>query len=94
MEIRWFKGTDCIYLYKNGEVTKGRGYEFRVSVDGHQLRNGDVSLILRKIQETDVGHYTCQVISEEVEAVGRVRLFCRKSSGFNEHRSRHTVQRL
>ncbi|KAG5282907.1 hypothetical protein AALO_G00036040 [Alosa alosa] len=29
MEIRWFRETDCIYLYKNGHVIEGRGYSMR-----------------------------------------------------------------
>ncbi|KAI4891321.1 hypothetical protein NFI96_009852 [Prochilodus magdalenae] len=29
MEIRWFKETDCVCLYKNRQVTEGRGYEGR-----------------------------------------------------------------
>src|SRR4029434_792381 len=59
MEIRWFKRTDCIYLYKNGHVTEGRGYEGRVSVNTQELQRGDVSLRLRKriVEEGEV--YTC-----------------------------------
>ncbi|XP_035383140.1 cingulin-like protein 1 isoform X2 [Electrophorus electricus] len=72
MEIRWFKGTDCVCLYKNRQVTEGRGYEGRVSVSPQELEKGDVSLQLRECRECDIGHYLCQVISgdkaEEVTA--------------------------
>ncbi|XP_036437288.1 butyrophilin-like protein 2 [Colossoma macropomum] len=61
MEIRWFKGTDCIYLYRNGQVTEGRGYEGRVSVFTHQLQRGNVSLNLRDVQRSDYGEYRCEV---------------------------------
>ena len=61
MEIRWFKGTDCIYLYQNGQVTEGRGYEGRVSVFTHQLQRGNVSLSLRDVQRSDYGEYRCEV---------------------------------
>ena len=74
MEIRWFKGTDCIYLYKNGHVTEGRGYEGRVSVNTQELQRGDVSLRLRERRVGDRGVYTCQVISGEHKEEGRVGL--------------------
>ena len=79
MEIRWFKGTDCIYLYKNGHVTEGRGYEGRVSVNTQELQRGDVSLRLREIRRGDGGVYTCQVISGEHKEEGRVGLIRSKS---------------
>ena len=79
MEIRWFKGTDCIYLYKNGHVTEGRGYEGRVSVNTQELQRGDVSLRLRERRVGDGGVYTCQVISGEHKEEGRVGLITRKS---------------
>ncbi|XP_042560253.1 myelin-oligodendrocyte glycoprotein-like [Clupea harengus] len=72
MEIRWFNGTDCIYLYKNGHVTEGRDYEGRVSVNTQELQRGDVSLRLRKRREEDGGVQTCQVISGEHKEEGRV----------------------
>ena len=81
MEIRWFKGTDCIYLYKNGHVTVRRGYEGRVSVNTLELQRGDVSLRLRERREEDGdgGVYTCQVISGEHKEEGRVGLITCKS---------------
>ncbi|XP_076866911.1 uncharacterized protein LOC143518356 [Brachyhypopomus gauderio] len=72
MEIRWFKGTDCVCLYKNGQVTEGKGYEDRVSLFTEELKRGNVSLQLRDCRESDIGHYLCQVTSgdraEEVTA--------------------------
>ncbi|KAI4905760.1 hypothetical protein NFI96_029330, partial [Prochilodus magdalenae] len=61
MEIRWFKGTDWIYLYQNGQVTEGRGYEGRVSLFTHELQKGNVSLRLRDTQKSDSGRYRCVV---------------------------------
>ena len=61
MEIRWFKGTDCIYLYQNGQVTEGRGYEGRVSVFTDELENGNVSLKLKDFGQSDGGEYRCEV---------------------------------
>ncbi|KAL7873963.1 hypothetical protein SRHO_G00049330 [Serrasalmus rhombeus] len=61
MEIRWFKGTDCIYLYQNGQATKGRGYEGRVSMFTDELEYGNVSLKLEDVQDSDGGEYRCEV---------------------------------
>ncbi|XP_062391225.1 butyrophilin subfamily 2 member A2-like [Sardina pilchardus] len=76
MEIRWFKGTECIYLYRSGHVIEGRGYEGRVSVDPQQLQRGGVSLTLRRSSwwGDDNGVYTCQVISGGHREEGRVGL--------------------
>ncbi|XP_072530442.1 uncharacterized protein [Salminus brasiliensis] len=63
MEIRWFKETACICLYKYRQVTVGRGYEGRVNLFKEELERGDVSLQLRNCEELDSGHYTCQVKS-------------------------------
>ncbi|KAI4889036.1 hypothetical protein NFI96_021780 [Prochilodus magdalenae] len=61
MEIRWFKGTDCVCLYKNRQVTEGRGYEGRVSLFTQELQRGNVSLQIRDCRESDTGDYLCQV---------------------------------
>ncbi|KAI4886876.1 hypothetical protein NFI96_009469 [Prochilodus magdalenae] len=61
MEIRWFKGTDCVCLYKNRQVTEGRGYEGRVSLFTQELQRGNVSLQIRDCRESDEGDYLCQV---------------------------------
>ncbi|KAB5513397.1 hypothetical protein PHYPO_G00249370 [Pangasianodon hypophthalmus] len=61
MEIRWFKGTDCVCVYKNRQVTEGRGYEGRVSLFTQELERGNVSLQLRDCKWSDRGDYLCQV---------------------------------
>ncbi|XP_051971568.1 uncharacterized protein LOC127635510 isoform X2 [Xyrauchen texanus] len=63
MEIRWFKETDCVCLYKNRQVTEVRGYEDRVSLVTYELERGNVSLQLRNLSCLDVGDYRCQVTS-------------------------------
>ncbi|KAL2080793.1 hypothetical protein ACEWY4_022646 [Coilia grayii] len=65
MEIRWFRNTDCVYLYKNSHDAEGRGYEDRVGVTPQQLQRGDLSLRLRGVREEDGGWFLCQVIQEE-----------------------------
>ncbi|KAF4073152.1 hypothetical protein AMELA_G00255600 [Ameiurus melas] len=66
MEIRWFKGTDCVCVYKNRHVTKGRGYAGRVSLFTQELENANVSLQLRDYTGSDSGHYLCQVIDGDI----------------------------
>ncbi|XP_049332299.1 selection and upkeep of intraepithelial T-cells protein 1-like [Astyanax mexicanus] len=61
MEIRWFKGTDCVCLYKNRQVTEGRSYEDRVSLITQELQRGNVSLQIRNCDRSDTGYYLCQV---------------------------------
>ncbi|KAG7314464.1 hypothetical protein KOW79_021767 [Hemibagrus wyckioides] len=61
MEIRWFKETDCVCVYKNREVTEGRGYRGRVSLFTQELERGNVSLQLRDYRGSDDGYYLCQV---------------------------------
>ncbi|KAL7886817.1 hypothetical protein AOLI_G00045380 [Acnodon oligacanthus] len=65
MEIRWFRGIECIYLYRNGQVTVGRGYEGRLSLFNEELQRGNVSLLLRDVGQADTGIYSCQVITGE-----------------------------
>ncbi|XP_076118608.1 myelin-oligodendrocyte glycoprotein-like [Alosa pseudoharengus] len=80
MEIRWFRWTGCIYLYRNGHVIEGRGYEGRVSVDPQQLQRGGVSLTLRSSRGDDRGVYTCQVISGGHQEEGRVGLMIKHAA--------------
>ncbi|KAG9282092.1 trichohyalin-like [Astyanax mexicanus] len=63
MEIRWFKETDCVCLYKNRQVTEGRSYEDRVSLITQELQRGNVSLQIRNCRRSDTGDYLCQVPS-------------------------------
>ncbi|KAI4896149.1 hypothetical protein NFI96_004230 [Prochilodus magdalenae] len=65
MEIRWFKGTDCVCLYKNRQVTEGRGYKGRVSLFTQELQRGNVSLQIRDCTKSDEGDYLCQVTNED-----------------------------
>ncbi|XP_053532905.1 butyrophilin-like protein 2 isoform X2 [Ictalurus punctatus] len=61
MEIRWFKVTDCVCVYKNRHVTEGRGYEGRVSLFTQELERGNISLQLRDCTGSELRHYMCQV---------------------------------
>ncbi|KAL7838669.1 hypothetical protein AOLI_G00270730 [Acnodon oligacanthus] len=77
MEIRWFKGTDCVCLYKDRQVTEGRGYEGRVSLFTQELQRGNVSLQIRDCRWSDRGDYLCQVTNGDTteEITVRVKEF-------------------
>ncbi|KAM9544503.1 uncharacterized protein ACWYII_035845 isoform 1-T1 [Salvelinus alpinus] len=78
--IRWFKRTECIYLYKNGHVTERSGYEGRVSLITQELERGNVSLRLRDFRRSDRGVYICQVIHGEQKEEAGVGLWVREDS--------------
>ncbi|XP_016143742.1 butyrophilin-like protein 2 isoform X2 [Sinocyclocheilus grahami] len=65
MQIKWFKETDCVCIYKNGCVIEGRSYKDRASLATHVLERGNVSLNLSNFSVSDVGDYYCQVISRD-----------------------------
>ncbi|KAB5587240.1 hypothetical protein PHYPO_G00010940 [Pangasianodon hypophthalmus] len=76
MEIRWFKGADCICLYQNGQVKEGKGYKGRVSLFTHKLKEGNVSLMLRKVQESgDEGQYKCEVMCGDAKVEKSIYLY-------------------
>ncbi|XP_060768708.1 uncharacterized protein LOC132875723 [Neoarius graeffei] len=75
MVIRWFKGTDCVCLYKNRQMTEGRGYKGRVTLFTEELDKGNISLQLRESRESDIGHYLCQVTDGERTGKLTIRLW-------------------
>ncbi|XP_036835174.1 golgin subfamily A member 6-like protein 22 isoform X2 [Oncorhynchus mykiss] len=86
--IRWFKGTECIYMYKNGQVTERSGYEGRVSLITQKLKRGNVSLRLRDFRWSDIGVYICQVIHGEQKDEAAVSLLVREVSAKPKHEAK------
>ncbi|XP_036835164.1 trichohyalin isoform X7 [Oncorhynchus mykiss] len=78
--IRWFKETECIYLYNNGQVTERSDYEGRVSLITQELERGNVSLRLRDCRRSDTGDYICQVIHGEQKEEAAVGLWDREEA--------------
>ncbi|KAI4888717.1 hypothetical protein NFI96_003918 [Prochilodus magdalenae] len=74
MEIWWFKGTACVCLYKNSQVTEGRGYEGRVGLLTHELQTGNVSLQIRDCKASDKGDYLCQVTNGDTTEECSIRV--------------------
>ncbi|KAK3527066.1 hypothetical protein QTP86_008649 [Hemibagrus guttatus] len=91
MEIRWFKGTDCVCLYKNRQVTEGRGYKGRVSLFTQELDKGNVSLQLSESRESDIGHYLCQVTDGERVGKLTVRLWWHEAKVLQSYYDRFTA---
>ncbi|XP_062848758.1 probable DNA double-strand break repair Rad50 ATPase [Trichomycterus rosablanca] len=74
MEIRWFRENECIYQYKNGQVSVGRGYEGRMSMFTQELAKGNVSLVLKGVRQMDTGVYICQVLTGQNKVEKSIRL--------------------
>ncbi|XP_046702393.1 titin-like isoform X2 [Silurus meridionalis] len=100
MEIRWFKGADCICVYQNGQVREGIDYEGRVSLFTHELKEGNLSLMLRNVQESDNGEYKCEIThgkdkveSDQISLCVRARSVADDLEGYSSgpgRRGRHT----
>ncbi|KAL0966931.1 hypothetical protein UPYG_G00302410 [Umbra pygmaea] len=80
MTIRWFNFIECIYLYKNGQVTERTGYEDRLSLNTQELERGNVSLRMKNVKDSDRGFYICQVINGEQKEEDMVEFLTRVSA--------------
>lgn len=52
---------------KNGSTYPGEGYEDRVSLTEGGFKDGDLSLTITGVQQTDAGLYRCFVQDESTE---------------------------
>ncbi|XP_073697101.1 GTPase IMAP family member 8-like [Garra rufa] len=84
MEIRWFKGTDCVCVYKNSQVIEGRRYEDRLKMIYDDLKSGNVSLNLTQFIDSDEGDYLCQVISGDrtEEVTIKIKIFNKRRGAY------------
>ncbi|XP_073696888.1 uncharacterized protein [Garra rufa] len=75
MDIRWFKETDCVCLYMDGQMIPGMLYKGRVALN-KEIERGNVSLELKNVRKSDGGNYLCQVTSGDrtEEQIARVSL--------------------
>ncbi|ROI16422.1 Butyrophilin-like protein 2, partial [Anabarilius grahami] len=64
MTVRWFRETELIYQYMNGQEKTNDNYEKRLSLSIQELERGNLSLTLRNFQPSDSGKYTCRVIHD------------------------------
>ena len=61
MKVRWFKRSECIYLYQSGVEMKAKGWEDRLTLNTKELQYGNLSLTLAEFRGNDAGVYVCQV---------------------------------
>lgn len=74
MDISWFKGTELIYQYMNGQEMTNNDFENRVSVSSQELERGDLALTLRNVKQSDTEIYTCKVFHDGCQKRGVVNL--------------------
>uniref|UniRef100_A0A8C1W2C5 Ig-like domain-containing protein n=1 Tax=Cyprinus carpio TaxID=7962 RepID=A0A8C1W2C5_CYPCA len=90
MEIRWFKGTDCVCLYMEGQMIAGVGYKGRVELN-MEMERRDISLELKEFRESDDGDYLCQVTSGDRTEEKTVRLSLKIHEGTEMLQSEKTT---
>lgn len=74
MTVRWFRESELIYQYKNGQEKTNDNYEHRLSLSVQELEKGNLSLTLRNFQPSDSGKYTCKVFHDGCLQTGIVHL--------------------
>ncbi|TSL82534.1 Butyrophilin subfamily 2 member A1 [Bagarius yarrelli] len=75
MEVRWFRGNDCVYMYKDGQVSVGKQYEGRASLLPQEMSSGNVSLTLKSVSSLDMGIYSCQVLTGQHKVEKSIHLY-------------------
>ncbi|XP_051543152.1 uncharacterized protein LOC127434436 isoform X1 [Myxocyprinus asiaticus] len=87
MTVMWFRGTELIYQYNNGQGTTNRCCENRVGLPIQELGRGNLSLNLRNVQQSDSGNYTCKVFQDGYLFTGLVHLRVREidKSDYTRH---------
>ncbi|XP_043082254.1 uncharacterized protein LOC122329762 [Puntigrus tetrazona] len=74
MDVRWFKGTELIYQYNDGQEMTNNDFENRVSVSIRELERGNLALTLRNVKPSDTEIYTCKVFHDGCQKRGVVHL--------------------
>uniref|UniRef100_A0A8C2BKR0 Ig-like domain-containing protein n=1 Tax=Cyprinus carpio TaxID=7962 RepID=A0A8C2BKR0_CYPCA len=87
LDIRWFRGTELIYQYKNRK--EKTNFENRVSLFTQELERGNLALTLRNFQPADSGDYTCKVFHDGCLQTGTVHLQVREIQRCDDARLRH-----
>ncbi|KAK7123400.1 hypothetical protein R3I93_021732 [Phoxinus phoxinus] len=74
MNIKWFRESEVIYQYMNGQEKTVINYENRVSLSIQELEKGNLSLMLRNVQVSDSGIYKCYVFHDGCLQTVQLRL--------------------
>ncbi|CAI5659978.1 unnamed protein product [Oreochromis niloticus] len=73
--VEWSRadlGDKNVFLYRNGQFESDDqhpSFKDRVDLQDRQMKDGDVSLILKDLMINDTGTYQCQVIQEQKEGL-------------------------
>ncbi|XP_050959358.1 butyrophilin subfamily 3 member A2-like [Labeo rohita] len=97
MDIRWFKGTELIYQYKNGQdmTNNDRLTMNRVSLSTQELRRGNLTLCLSNVNQSDSGDYTCKLIHNQYQKTQVIHLQVRELQKHEHtHKSKHQADEL
>lgn len=74
MTVRWFRDSELIYQYKNGQEITDGDYENRACLSIQELERGNISLTLRNFVPSDSGKFTCKVFHDGCLQTGIVHL--------------------
>uniref|UniRef100_W5NAE1 Butyrophilin subfamily 1 member A1-like n=1 Tax=Lepisosteus oculatus TaxID=7918 RepID=W5NAE1_LEPOC len=76
LEVRWARKerNEEVHLYRHRTEKQGRAFEGRVSLFKDSLKQGNVSLLIRDLQVSDEGLYTCFVDSGSYYDRGEVEV--------------------
>ncbi|CAI5671483.1 unnamed protein product [Oreochromis niloticus] len=73
--VEWSRadlGDEYVLLYRDGQVTpedQHQSFKNRVDLQDRQMKDGDVSLILKNVTINDAGTYKCRVYIEETRSL-------------------------
>ncbi|XP_067829964.1 uncharacterized protein [Heptranchias perlo] len=79
MEVRWFRSdwSQAVHLYRKGQdrpESQAKEYFERTELFQGLFTNGNVSLLLKRVNVKDDGMYKCFVVSKALDAEGLVQL--------------------
>ncbi|MCJ8747596.1 hypothetical protein PDJAM_G00155390 [Pangasius djambal] len=63
--VRWEKDGELVVTLQKGKMSYGPGFEGRGFITASQYKNGDMSLTIPKVQQSDGGVYRCTHRHEE-----------------------------
>ncbi|MEQ2242535.1 hypothetical protein ILYODFUR_036752, partial [Ilyodon furcidens] len=72
--VRWTRtdlGSDYVFLYRNDQISLENqllSYKNRVDLKERQMKDGDVSLVLKNVTTDDRGTYECRVFQTETNS--------------------------
>ncbi|KAG9260582.1 hypothetical protein AMEX_G26857 [Astyanax mexicanus] len=82
-DVQWKKETQLVLLYnhENGHVTRGKGFEDGFWVSSEAFKNGDLSLHISSVRQSDAGLYVCTIHGESTDGEPRAVLLIVEESG-------------